>query len=262
MSEELKPCPFCGGGADVHTTAAKTLTWVECAECEAQVSGDEKSDASDKWNRRPEGQAPAAPPSIPRDKAAPTKEQALRDLAFIEDIWEMAPDLPYTKRLRLFIEAASSAPPSGVQAAPVLPDADCPEFYAAFEKWATDTRLDRKRKGDGYRSATTQLCMEAAFGVVNRLRAAAPPVAPAPAREGAQPDMVPRSRLKAVEAERVEVERELARVRGLVGPLATELEHAARWFDQLKPEDAKRYREALNGALSAAAPADQPSDKE
>jgi hypothetical protein len=37
----------------------------------------------------------------------PTKEQALRDLAMIEDIWDMAPDLPYTRRLRAFIEAAS-----------------------------------------------------------------------------------------------------------------------------------------------------------
>jgi hypothetical protein len=43
---------------------------------------------------------------------APTKEQALRDLALIEDIWDMAPDLPYTKRLREFINAV----PDGVMA--------------------------------------------------------------------------------------------------------------------------------------------------
>jgi hypothetical protein len=42
---------------------------------------------------------------------APMKEQALRDLALIEDIWDMAPDLPYTKRLREFINAV----PDGVR---------------------------------------------------------------------------------------------------------------------------------------------------
>ena len=41
---------------------------------------------------------------------APTQEEALRALALIEDIWEMAPELPYTKTLRAFIEASSHQP--------------------------------------------------------------------------------------------------------------------------------------------------------
>jgi hypothetical protein len=51
-----------------------------------------------------------------------------------------------------------------------LPDADCPAFYKAFEETAKHQRLDMATKGYGYRSPTTQLCMEVAFGTVNRLR--------------------------------------------------------------------------------------------
>lgn len=48
---DLNPCPFCGGGADVHTNPGDVI-WAECAECEAQVRGEDELDAIEKWNRR------------------------------------------------------------------------------------------------------------------------------------------------------------------------------------------------------------------
>lgn len=36
MSEELKPCPFCGGAAMLHKTG--TAVWVQCRVCQGQTN--------------------------------------------------------------------------------------------------------------------------------------------------------------------------------------------------------------------------------
>mgnify|MGYP001187527521 CR=1 FL=1 len=36
MSEELKPCPFCGGAAMLHQTG--TAVWVQCRVCQGQTN--------------------------------------------------------------------------------------------------------------------------------------------------------------------------------------------------------------------------------
>ena len=59
---KLKPCPFCGGEAEIirdKTFSAETgealttLMWfVWCTECSALVSGTTEDDAISEWNRR------------------------------------------------------------------------------------------------------------------------------------------------------------------------------------------------------------------
>lgn len=56
MSEELKPCPFCGGTA-IHATEGSTFRWVKmvCRECEAssgEVSTRTATANVDAWNTR------------------------------------------------------------------------------------------------------------------------------------------------------------------------------------------------------------------
>ena len=63
MSEELKPCPFCGGKARMHVAFASggdhsVGVYVECPECRSQ-SGTKWDDgaqekAAEGWNRRAE----------------------------------------------------------------------------------------------------------------------------------------------------------------------------------------------------------------
>lgn len=56
MSEELKPCPFCGGEAKEFTgeDAAPHRWTVECDRCGAHVGSDTRHKARAKWNRRAE----------------------------------------------------------------------------------------------------------------------------------------------------------------------------------------------------------------
>lgn len=50
MSEELKPCPFCGGQAEFNDTSS---TWVRCESCGAAIECQvEKKDAAQLWNSR------------------------------------------------------------------------------------------------------------------------------------------------------------------------------------------------------------------
>lgn len=49
--EELKPCPFCGGKADICETSS-TWSFVSCYECSAEIRGDTKAEAIEAWNRR------------------------------------------------------------------------------------------------------------------------------------------------------------------------------------------------------------------
>ena len=54
MSEEIKPCPFCGSEmVEIHWTD-KTICFIECVECEARTGEIEGGDeAIDLWNQRP-----------------------------------------------------------------------------------------------------------------------------------------------------------------------------------------------------------------
>lgn len=54
MTEELKPCPFCGGKATVWKEDAVwfDITWIGCEECEVQLREYADKRGSKKWNRR------------------------------------------------------------------------------------------------------------------------------------------------------------------------------------------------------------------
>lgn len=52
MTEELKPCPFCGGEAEVRMFTA-TLIFVQCKNCLAGSTAFNSEDEAVKvWNRR------------------------------------------------------------------------------------------------------------------------------------------------------------------------------------------------------------------
>ena len=51
---ELKPCPFCGGKAEIKGSA---FCWVQCKSCGAETKGTKKrANAIAEWNRRKERQ--------------------------------------------------------------------------------------------------------------------------------------------------------------------------------------------------------------
>lgn len=63
MSEELKPCPFCGGKAVIEVIELhrhiickmpvyKGGAFIECTECGCAISGETETEATEKWNRR------------------------------------------------------------------------------------------------------------------------------------------------------------------------------------------------------------------
>ena len=63
MSEELKPCPFCGGKAVIEVIQPhrhiickmpvyKGGAFIECTECGCAISGETETEATEKWNRR------------------------------------------------------------------------------------------------------------------------------------------------------------------------------------------------------------------
>lgn len=53
MTEELKPCPFCGGNPDVYSWNGGGVVWVRCRSCgidyKAYANADEAIEA---WNTR------------------------------------------------------------------------------------------------------------------------------------------------------------------------------------------------------------------
>lgn len=64
MSEELKPCPFCGGDAEFHTEKGVTgelYGWVGCNRCDAMSchidlrSMHQREHPIDAWNLRTQG---------------------------------------------------------------------------------------------------------------------------------------------------------------------------------------------------------------
>ena len=53
MSEELKPCPFCGGPADVMTFGEKNqYCTISCCACHAKINRNGKAIAIRDWNTR------------------------------------------------------------------------------------------------------------------------------------------------------------------------------------------------------------------
>ena len=53
MTEQLKPCPFCGGEAEFIGGLPKSgCDRVECTKCWAEVYGDDRDEAIAAWNTR------------------------------------------------------------------------------------------------------------------------------------------------------------------------------------------------------------------
>lgn len=59
---KLKPCPFCGGEAEINTNSQVTCCWVECTECNSRTRCFEEDvgycamdSAAMVWNQRAGG---------------------------------------------------------------------------------------------------------------------------------------------------------------------------------------------------------------
>ena len=54
MAEKLKPCPFCGGEAELRgTSKLLSLFWFSCRSCFAETYGAySEEEAIEQWNRR------------------------------------------------------------------------------------------------------------------------------------------------------------------------------------------------------------------
>lgn len=77
MSEELKPCPFCGGkNMRIWNTSTP---WVSCDDCLANTAyGETKEEAIEQWNRRAnklEGQPTAYDPEKVVEQLEKAKEK-------------------------------------------------------------------------------------------------------------------------------------------------------------------------------------------
>lgn len=69
LTDQLLPCPFCGGEAEFHDTSS---TWVRCEDCGAEIQCQiEKKDAARLWNRRASAIAKAT-------LSPPTREEGVR----------------------------------------------------------------------------------------------------------------------------------------------------------------------------------------
>lgn len=52
-NETLKPCPFCGGKAELHNYDTPTrVSYVECSVCGARVDDDSDEGVAKRWNLR------------------------------------------------------------------------------------------------------------------------------------------------------------------------------------------------------------------
>jgi Lar family restriction alleviation protein len=57
MSEELKPCPFCGGKAEYDNSDCGPYEWIVCTHCGAKgpvmnYNNDALGTSRDAWNKR------------------------------------------------------------------------------------------------------------------------------------------------------------------------------------------------------------------
>ncbi len=51
--KELKPCPFCGGNAEMNHGDEHGVWWVDCSDCGAETVGHStEEEAAYAWNRR------------------------------------------------------------------------------------------------------------------------------------------------------------------------------------------------------------------
>lgn len=65
----------------------------------------------------------------------PSKQDALRALALIEDIWELAPELPYTRVLRDFINATDVKVRDEAKRPTMSMFATAADYNAAMDEW-------------------------------------------------------------------------------------------------------------------------------
>lgn len=58
---ELKPCPFCGGKAKLHSKGTPFGgSYIDCLECGVQMGGGNDAEALKQWNNRHEGRCDEA----------------------------------------------------------------------------------------------------------------------------------------------------------------------------------------------------------
>lgn len=61
---ELKPCPFCGGSAELCVHEATGVSWVRCIECETSGGATSEEHAIKAWNTRYERTCKAEMPTF------------------------------------------------------------------------------------------------------------------------------------------------------------------------------------------------------
>lgn len=72
MSEQLKPCPFCGGDAEISRYGnSKMSTMYHCNWCGVSLETSEEHNHGERWNDRFE---------TPMQKCAPEMHELLKDL--------------------------------------------------------------------------------------------------------------------------------------------------------------------------------------
>ena len=52
IAGDLKPCPFCGGRAELFGTKNSGIFYVKCLECDVDGNFDTPEEARAAWNRR------------------------------------------------------------------------------------------------------------------------------------------------------------------------------------------------------------------
>lgn len=88
MSDELKPCPFCGGEAKCEIQDGEMFYFVECVDCGNATCGwVYESRAIEKWNARP-ALKPTIADCLKTNEAMLTKTKA--KMVSIESLKEFA----------------------------------------------------------------------------------------------------------------------------------------------------------------------------